>query len=310
MKVLVTCPPMLAAIDEFRADFTSRNIELLTPAVVQTLSIDELKALVPEADGWIIGDDPACREVLEAGVQGRLRAAVKWGVGIDNVDTAAANELGLTVINTPGVFGREVADLAVSYVSALARDTFTIDREVRTGGWPKPRGASLAGKTVALVGYGDIGSNTARRLRAAEMNVIVYDPYIALDGPGDGLSQEDWPEGLGEADFIVFTCALTPANRHILDDGALACCKRGVRIVNVARGLLIDEAALARALDTSHVQAAALDVFEVEPLPMISPLRRFERCIFGSHNASNTEEAVHRTNEQAIATLFESLGVT
>ena len=127
-KILVTCPPMLRMIDEFRPIFAKAGVEITTPDVVQTLTVPELKELVPQHDGWIIGDDPATREVFEAGKQGRLRAAVKWGIGVDNVDFAACKDLGIPIINTPNMFGAEVADVAMCYVLALARETFLIDR--------------------------------------------------------------------------------------------------------------------------------------------------------------------------------------
>lgn len=299
---------MLGGIHEFRREFERRDIELLTPSVEQVLPVPELLRTVPTVDGWIAGDDPVSRDVLTAGRRGRLRAVVKWGVGVDNVDFQAARDLGLPITNTPGMFGPEVADVAVSYVVALARETFGIDRQVRQGDWPKPRGISLAGRTVALVGFGDIGRAVARRLLVAGMTVVAYDPRFT---PAPDLSQvqlEHWPSRLGEADFLVFTCALTTGNRRMLNATTLALTRPGVRIINVSRGPLIDERALVESLRTGHVHSAALDVFEEEPLPMESPLRAFDRCIFGSHNASNTVDAVRRTSQKAIDLLFEMLG--
>lgn len=307
MKVLVTCPPMVRMIDEFRPSFATLGVEVDAPAVVQTLPEAELIALVPKYDGWIIGDDPATRAVFTAGRAGRLRAAVKWGVGVDNVDFVAARELGLPITNTPGAFGGEVADVAVAYVTMLARELTTIHDGVRAGSWPKPAGVSLAGKTVALVGYGDIGRNVGRRLAAADMRLIAYDP--ALTQPVDGVEVAEWPARVEEADFIVLTCALTAKNRHMLNAAVLARAKRGVRIVNVARGPLIDESALIAALTSRQVRSAALDVFEVEPLPMDSPMRAFEQCVFGSHNGSNTVDAVRRTSERAIGLMAGFLGI-
>jgi D-3-phosphoglycerate dehydrogenase len=306
LRVLVTCPPMLELIDAFRPQFAQRQIELTTPKVIQTLSVAELKALVPAHDGWIIGDDPATCEVFEAGRQGRLKAVVKWGVGVDNVDFAACEKLGIPVANTPGMFGADVADLALSYVVALARETYRIDREVRGGGWPKPRGISLSGKTLGLVGLGDVGRNLARRAAACGMRILAWDPAYA--GPVDGLEVDPWPRRIEEADFLVFTCALNAGNRHMLSTDTLAKARHGVRVVNVARGPLINEAALIVALESGQVRSAALDVFEIEPLPMASPLRRFESCILGSHNASNTSEAVIRASERAMELLFGFLG--
>jgi D-3-phosphoglycerate dehydrogenase len=308
MKILITCPPMLRMIDNLRPLFEKHGAEITTPNVVQTLSVEELKELVPQHDGWIIGDDPATREVFEAGKAGKLKAAVKWGIGVDNVDFGACKDLGIPITNTPNMFGGEVADIAVGYVIALARQTFEIDRGVRAGEWPKPRGISLAGKTVALVGYGDIGKNTAKRLLAADMNIVAYDPYAPDDPNLPQVQRAIWPQRINEADFIVINCALTPSSYHMLDAEVLAQCKRGVRLANVGRGPIIDEAALEAALESGQVFSAALDVFETEPLPMQSPLRDHPRCVFGSHNASNTEDAVVRTSEIAIYKLNEFFG--
>jgi D-3-phosphoglycerate dehydrogenase len=309
MKVLISCPPMLRNLDEFRPRFEQKGIDVSAPAIVQTLSESALLRLVPECDGWIIGDDLATRAIFAAGKAGRLRAAVKWGVGVDNVDFESARELGIAVANTPAMFGKEVADLAMGYVTALARRFVLIDRGVRSGRWPKPTGISLEGRTVALVGYGDIGRNTARRLIAAEMRVVAYDPLVDLANLPQGIDVAAWPDRIEEADFIVLTCALTPENHHLLNREILSRVKSGVHVVNVARGGLVDETALAAAIEGGHVAAAALDVFEDEPLPVPSPLRQYEQCILGSHNASNTIDAVRRASNRAIDLLFGFLGV-
>ena len=292
---------MLRAIDSFRPQFAALGITITTPKVVQVLSEDELIELVPLFDGWIIGDDPATARVFKAGVAGKLKAAVKWGVGVDNVDFEACRRLNLPISNTPGMFGREVADVALGYVIALARQTFQIDVAVKAGGWIKPAGMSLAGKQVALVGFGDIGRNVARRLVAADMHVIAYDPYFKPDEKLPEVEQGTWPERLNEVEFIVLTCALTVENRHMLAADAFSRCKSGVRVVNVARGPLIDENALADALETGVVHSAALEVFEEEPLADNSDLRVYgDRCLFGSHNSSNTVDAVQRTSYKAV----------
>jgi D-3-phosphoglycerate dehydrogenase len=307
MKVLVTCPPMLGLIDEFRGTAAEQGFELVSAKVTQTLTQDELVELLPAYDGWIIGDDPATRRVFEAGKAGRLKAAVKWGIGVDNVDFSACRDLGIPIINTPQMFGGEVADVAVAYVIGLARRLFQIDRGVRAGGWPKPPGISLAGKQVALVGFGDIGRAAARRLRACDMRVVAYDPGTEGDGGISGVQRATWPTRLDEAEFLVFTCSLNDKNRHMLNAAVLAKTRPGVFVVNVARGPLIDEAALIEALQSGHVQGAALDVFEDEPLPAGSALRAMPQCVFGSHNGSNTRDAVRRASGEAMTRLFRFL---
>lgn len=305
MKILVTCPPMLGMIDEFIPLAAQQGHELVPAKVTQTLSEAELIELLPQFDGWIIGDDPATRRVFEAGKAGRLKAAVKWGIGVDNVDFAACKDLGIPIINTPNMFGGEVADVGVGYLIGLARQLFLIDRGIRLdNAWPKPAGMSLAGKTVGLIGFGDIGRSAAKRLAGFDMNVIAYDPGVEGNGGFDHVSRAAWPERVEEADFLFFTCALTAKNRHMLDADVLARTKQGVQVINVARGPLIDEQALISALQSGHVTAAALDVFEVEPLPAESPLRGMPRCIFGSHNGSNTKDAVRRASHEAMKRLF------
>lgn len=306
MKILVTCPPMLGLQQEFVPILEDQGHEVHCPKVTQILSEEELIALVPEFDGWVIGDDPATRAVFEAGQQGRLRAAVKWGIGVDNVDFAACEALGIPITNTPGMFGAEVADLAIGYVIALAREIFPIDRGVRAGGWPKNRGISLAGRTVGVVGFGDIGQSTATRALAHGLSVITWDPARTEVGTA-GVALKTWPEGIEECDFLVLTCALNAHNRHMLDGEVLGRAKSGLRLVNVARGPLIDESALVAALRSGHVHSAALDVFEQEPLSPDSYLRDHPLCILGSHNASNTVDAVRRTNDVALGHLLKLL---
>jgi len=298
--VLITCPPMLGQIDLFTDYAAKRGLTLHPAKVTQILSEDELKSLLPKFDGWIIGDDPATRAVFAAGQSGRLRAAVKWGIGVDNVDFAACKDMGIPVLNTPMMFGTEVADMAVAYVVGLARELFLIDRAVRAGGWPKPAGISLAGKVAGVVGLGDIGRNLCTRLQALGMKVIAYDPGVEGDVGLSGLARAAWPTRVEDLDFMILTCGLNTQNFHMLNADVLTAAKGGIRIVNVARGPLIDEVALIAALRSGKVHSAALDVFEEEPLPIDSPLRNMERCIFGTHNGSNTVDAVIRASHAAI----------
>jgi D-3-phosphoglycerate dehydrogenase / 2-oxoglutarate reductase len=301
-KVLVTCPPMLRQIDQFRDMFEDLGIEITTPDVVQTLSKEELLAIVPQHDGWIIGDDPANAEVFEAGKAGQLKAAVKWGIGVDNVDFATCKKLDIPITNTPGMFGAEVADLAMCYVLGLARDAFFIDREIRKGGWPKPAGISLAGKTIGIVGLGDIGRNIAKRARGHDLNIIGWDPF-AISTPDYVKVRDTFPSGISSCDIIVFACALTEDNYHLLNESILGLLKPGVRVVNVSRGPLIKETALLEGLANGIISSAALDVFEVEPLSQSNEILNHPKCIVGSHNGSNTIDAVIRASFEAIRLL-------
>ncbi len=301
-KVLVTCPPMLLQIDSLRDKFAEFNIEITTPKVVQTLSVNELIEIVPEHDGWIIGDDPATKEVFEAGKLGKLRAAVKWGIGTDNVDFKACKKLNIPITNTPGMFGEEVADLAMCYILGLARDAFYVDREVRKGNWPKPVGVSLKDKTLGIIGLGDIGKNIAKRANAHELKILGWDPN-ANSLPNYIQLKQKWPLGLEECDFIVFACALNDSTYHLLSKSILISLKPGVKVINVSRGHLIDEDALLEGLASRIISSAALDVFEEEPLSKNHKILNYPNCILGSHNGSNTSQAVLRASNRAIEIL-------
>ena len=305
-KVLITCPPMLRQIDQFREKFAELDIDITTPDVIQTLTVEELIDIVPHHDGWIIGDDPATSEVFEAGKAGQLKVAVKWGIGVDNVDFSACERLGIPITNTPGMFGAEVADLAMCYILGLARDAFFIDREVRSGCWPKPAGISLVGKTIGIVGLGDIGRNIGKRANAHDLNIVGWDPYANML-PDYIELKNHWPTGIEMCDFIVFACALTVKTQHIFNQSILEKLKPGVRVINVSRGPLIDEVALLKGLTSGVITSAALDVFEDEPLKQGHPLLAYDRCILGSHNGSNTIDAVIRASNEAIRLLHTLL---
>lgn len=307
-KVLVTCPPMLGMFEEFVEPAKQLGMELVAAKTTQVLTEDELMAQLPAFDGWIIGDDPATRQVFKAAQQGNLRAAVKWGVGVDNVDFAACKDLGLPIDNTPQMFGGEVADMAIAYLTGLSRQTYRIDREIRQQqSWPKPAGMSLSGKTIAIVGFGDIGHQTAKRLMGFDVKVIAYDPGVSGNQGLDYVSRKNWPEDLDTADALIMTCSLNAHTRHMLNAETLAMMKPNSFVINVARGPLIDENALISALEQGHIAAAALDVFEVEPLPTQSPLRDMPQCVFGSHNGSNTVEGVRRCSHEALKKLARFL---
>ncbi len=305
--ILISCIQLQRSLSAHRARLDERGARILTPPVVQQLSEAELVEIVPEIDGIVAGDDEITRLVLEHAP--RLRIISKWGIGIDAIDLDAASELGIRVTNTPGVFGDEVADVALGYLIMLARQLHIIDRGVRSETWPKPVGTSLAGRTLGVVGLGDIGLAVGRRGLAIGMRVIGVetDPDRASAANALGIAVGDLDTLLREADAVSLNCPLTPRTWHLLDSARIASMRPGAWIVNTARGPLIDEAALVTALESGHLGGAALDVFETEPLPAESPLRAMDHVILGSHNGSNTAEAVHRTSVRAIDNLIRGL---
>ena len=308
---------MIGRLEHFRDLLAEADIDITVPPITQVLPESELIEILPEYDGWIIGDDPATAAVFQAGVAGKLRAAVKWGVGIDNVDFPGAHACGIQVTNTPGAFSEEVADVALGFTIMLARKLHVVSNGVRDGKWLKPVGSSLRNKVAAVIGYGNIGRETARRLVACGMKVQAYDPAFTEDsvaaalgnavGNTDPVTCLEWPEQIGNADYIVLTCALNKHTHEIINADVLEQAKDGVRIVNVSRGPLIDEAALIKSLDSGKVESAALEVFVEEPPSTNHPLLKHEKCVFGSHNGSNTAEAVDRASHTAIDLLRKQL---
>ena len=307
LRVLVTCPPMQRTAAEWLPSLTDRGIEVELPPVTQHVSRADLERLLPTCDGIIAGDERLDGTLL--GTAPRLRVISRWGVGIDNVDLEAARALGIEVRNTPAAFAEEVADVAIGYAIMLARGLHAIDAGVRAGDWPKPQGVSLSGRTLGIIGLGAIGRAVARRGVAMAMRVVGTDPDPrAQAAAGElGVSVADVESVFDQAGVLSLNCPMTPENLHLVNADRLRRMPPGGLVVNTARGPLIDETALIDALRSGHLAGAALDVFETEPLPPDSPLRTFPNVILGSHNASNTIEAVRRVNRLAIENLLAVL---
>ena len=310
LRVVVTCPPMQRTRDEWLASLTDRGIAVELPPVTQHVSRADLERLLPQCDGIIAGDEQLDRALLASAVP-RLRVISRWGVGIDNVDLEAARELGIEVRNTPAVFADEVADVAIGYLIMLTRHLHEIDAGVRAGQWPKPQGVSLAGRTLGIIGLGAIGRAVARRGLAMGMTVVGIDPMPAAEAAAVelGVHLLGLDEVFEQADILSLNLPMSPANRHLVNAERLGRMKPGSFVVNTARGPLIDEAALVAELRSGRIAGAALDVFEEEPLPAGSPLRSMPNVVLGSHNASNTAEAVTRVNRLAIDNLLAVLAV-
>lgn len=306
-RVLITCRQMQNCIDEFRDQFEARDIEIVMPDVVQQPSEDELIAIIGDFDGMIAGDDPLTARVLEHA--SRMQIISKWGVGVDGIDQIAAGEHGIKVTNTPAVFGDDVADVAAGYLVIIARQLHRMHASIVDGGWWKWEGTALTGKTLGIAGFGSIGQAVARRGFGFGMKVLANDVIDAARGAAEEMGARfvDRDELFAGSDFLVLCSPLTPETRHMVNERTLSLMRPGSFFVNVARGPLVDESALVEALRTGRIAAAALDVFEEEPLALDHPLRQFEQCVFGSHNGSNTREGVLRASAKAVGNLLENL---
>jgi D-3-phosphoglycerate dehydrogenase len=222
-----------------------------------------------------------------------LRVVGRAGVGVDNIDVEAATRRGVLVMNTPGGNAVSVAEHALALLLALARSVPQLAAATRAGRWEKSgaQGVEVRGKTLGLIGLGRVGGEVARRARALEMRVVACDPFLSENAARDaGAELVSLDDLLGRADFISLHTALSPATEKMINAAALGKMKRGARLINTARGELVDEAALAEALRSGHLAGAALDVFAVEP-PRDSPLLAMPNVIATPHVAGSTEEA-------------------
>ncbi len=284
-RVLISDKLSPAAVDIFR----TRGIEVdlntgLAPA--------ELRAIIGGYDGLAIRSaTKVTRELLDAAPD--LKVIGRAGIGVDNVDVKTATARGVVVMNTPNGNAITTAEHAIAMMFALARQIPEATTSTRAGKWEKNRfmGVELTGKTLGLIGCGNIGSIVADRAHGLRMRVVAYDPYLTeARALALGVEKVELEALLARADIVTLHTPMTDATRNILSADSIARLKRGVRIVNCARGGLIDEAALAEALRSGHVAGAALDVFETEPA-IDSPLFAFDNVVCTPHLGAATAEA-------------------
>ncbi len=240
---------------------------------------------------------------------GKLRVIGRAGVGTDNIDLDAATKAGIAVMNTPGANAVAVAEHTLALMLALARYICRADSTTRAGKWEKKslQGTELRGKTLGIVGLGRIGMEVAHRASAFDMKVLAHDPFVAAKIAAErGIRLVDLEELYASSDYLSLHVGLTPQTTGMINEKSLAKMKRGVRIINCARGELIDEAALASALTSKQVGGAALDVFTEEP-PKNSPLPALENVIATPHIAGSTNEAQDAVGVQIASQVREYL---
>lgn len=303
-RILICDDLSSVAVDTFR----SRGFE---PEVRTGMTEDELVEAIPGVHAMVIRSaTKVTRRVLEAADE--LRVVGRAGVGIDNVDRQAATENGVVVMNTPLGNTVTTAELAISLLCSLSRHIPRADRLTRNGTWKKKglMGTELTGKTIGVIGLGRIGQVVARRAIGLEMNVIAHDPYITASGgdsPVDSVALLELDELLTQADFVTLHVPLLDTTRNLLSAEKLALMKPGARLINAARGGLVDEVALAAALEEGRLAGAALDVLAEEPPADDHPLMGREDVILTPHLGASSHEAQENVASQVadqISTFF------
>lgn len=287
-KILVADPISQKGIDEMAMG------GLLEVIVNTGLKEEELIKLIPDCAGLVVRSQTKVTPALLAAAKS-LKVIGRAGVGIDNVDVEAATKHGVIVMNAPGGNTISTAEHAFSLLLAIARNIPQACATMKAGNWDRKKfeGVELCNKTLAILGMGRIGTEVARRAIAFGMKVLAYDPYLSATKAR--LLQvevvEKLEDLLPQADFITVHMPLTEETQHMIGSKQIPFLKRGVRIVNCARGGLIDEAALAKGLEDGHIAAAALDVFETEPPSADWSLRSLNNLVLTPHLGASTAEA-------------------
>lgn len=264
--------------------------------------VPALQALVAEADAVITQFAPINADVI--GAMQRAKVIVRYGIGYDNVDVKAARERGIPVCNIPDYCIDEVADHTLAFILGITRQVVPNTLHVRDGKWglatPLDQLRTLRDQTVGLVGFGRIGREVAARLAPFKCRRLVHDAFVPADTVrAAGCEPVTLDDLLAQSDIVTLHCPSTPQTKKLLNDDSLGRMKHGSVVVNLGRGDLIDSGSLIAALQSGNISAAALDVFEQEPLPTENPLRFMPNVISASHIASASPKAVRTLRETA-----------
>lgn len=308
--ILFTAPYMIPFLDRFRPLLEGYGLRLIVPSVRERMEEDDLLRYAGQFDGTICGDDRYTARVIEACVP-RLKVISKWGTGIDSIDASACSRYGIKIGRTLNAFTTPVADTVLGYLLAFARRQPWMDKAMKAGAWEKIPGKSLNEATLGIVGVGNIGKAVTRRARAFGMKVLGTD-IVEIDHvfvSETGILLTDLYSLLSESDFVSINCDLNPTSYHLINAQTLARMKPSAVLINTARGPIVEETALIEALQAGRLAGAALDVFEVEPLPLDSPLLKMDNVLLAPHNANSSPAAWERVHWNTIKNLLEGLGL-
>lgn len=307
-KVLITAGPMNVVGQAGLELLKGAGCEIVEPPRQGFLNEQELLGILPGIDAALAGVDKYSAAVLGSSSASSLKIVSRWGVGYDAIDIPKATELGIVVANTPGLLDEAVADYAFALLFALARRIHEGHDLMRRGEWRMVWGADIAGRTLGILGCGRIGQAVARRAAGFNLRLLGHD--IAPQPAAEKLGVQFVPldELLAQSDFLTLHAALTPQNRGLIGEAQLRRMKPTALLINTARGALVDEAALVRALNGGWLAGAALDAYATEPLPADHPLRQAPNTLLTPHLASYGRETgakVSLAAAQAIVHLLQ-----
>ncbi len=307
-KIAVTAPYLQIEWDEYKGLLS--DFEVIVPKVEERFEEDEMiKILAEGIEGIICGDDRITKRVIDSAP--KLRIIVKWGTGIDSIDKVYAESKGIKVLNTPNAFTIPVSESTIGLMLAILRKIDENNRLMHEGQWFKPKGYTLNELTIGIIGYGNIGSEVARKLSVFSENVLWHD--IKSDEELRKLNRTFYGKRAGlntlltMSDVITVHCDLNPASIHLVNSSLINRMKDGVILINTARGPIVKEDDLTAAITNRKVSYVGLDVYEKEPLPTGSLLRKMDNCILLSHNTNSGHIAWKNVHLNSISMLKSNI---
>jgi D-3-phosphoglycerate dehydrogenase len=287
--------------EEILQDYGLEIIRVKQPVTGENDLLGQLDDVV----AIITGLEPVTGKVINSAP--RLRVIVKHGIGVDNIDLDAAKEKGVIVANSPGTNREAVADLVFGLMLSLARKIPQSDRQVREGKWPKVFGQSVWGKTLGIIGLGVIGKSVAQRAKGFNMKVLAFDKYWDEEfASANGIIRSEVDEILKESDFVTLHVPLMKETRNLIGEKQLSIMKPTAYLINAARGGVVDEDALYKALKEGRIAGAGIDVFSTEP-PTQSPLLGLQNVILTPHMGGFTDGALSMTSEFVSQVVVDAL---
>jgi len=309
-SVLLSAPYMMPFLDRFVPLLNHYNIDIIVARVHERLTGPEILPYAGKFDGTICGDDQYNEEVINACLP-RLKVISKWGTGIDSINKAYAESIGVTVGNTPNAFTMPVSDSVMGYILCFARRLTWMDSAMKNVEWHKIPGRSLSECTLGVVGVGNVGKAVIRRARGFGMRLLGNDirqiePDFILE---QSLKMVSLDQLLQESDFVSINCDLNPSSLHLMNKNTFNNMRAHAILINTARGPIVKETALVDALVNKQIGGAALDVFEFEPLPNSSPLLKMENVMLAPHNSNSSPQAWDRVHKNTIRNLLIGLKI-
>lgn len=306
-KVMVSAPYMKIDIDRFRPWFDEHDIEICVTEPVERMEEEDLLPIIGEYDGVVCGDDRFTEAVYQKA--GKLKVISKWGTGIDSIHKEIAEKYGVRVYNTPDAFSHPVSDTVMAFMLAFARNLIPHDIQMKDGGWEKIKGKTLGEQVLGIIGCGNVGSRLAKKADAFGMRILAYDPKGIPKAIQEEyhIEQTDLNTLLKNSDFVSLNCDLNETSRHILSVSEFELMKSSAVVINTARGGVIDEGALIKALQNKEIAGCGLDVYETEPLPADSPLRSMDNVILMPHNSNSSPRYWEKVHINTLNNLLKGL---